>query len=45
VLDESVVFGFVSPVKSATTPVPHEAVERITRTAFVEADPPTDHAS
>jgi hypothetical protein len=39
VLVESVTFGFVSPVRAATTSDPHESVDRITLTAFVAADP------
>jgi hypothetical protein len=39
VVVESVTFGLVSPAKDATTFVPHESVDKITRTAFVAADP------
>jgi hypothetical protein len=45
VLVALVVFGFVSPDRDAKTSSPHKAVDRITRTAFVAADPLVDHAS
>jgi hypothetical protein len=46
VLVALVTFGFVSPVSAATTVVfPHVAVDRITRTAFVAADPLVVHDS
>jgi hypothetical protein len=45
VLVALVVFGFVSPVRAATTFAPHESVDRITRTAFVAADPLVVHES
>jgi hypothetical protein len=40
-----VVFGFVSPDRDASTSAPHESEDRITRTAFVAADPLVVHAS
>jgi hypothetical protein len=43
VLVESVVAGFVSPVRSAATFAPHVSVDKITRTAFVAADPLVVH--
>ena len=43
VLVESVAFGFVSPEKDAKTSDPHESVDKITRTAFVAADPLVVH--
>jgi hypothetical protein len=38
-----VVEGFVSPVSAATTFAPQESVDRITRTAFVAANPLVVH--
>jgi hypothetical protein len=43
VVVESVTFGFVSPEKDAKTSDPHDAVDKITRTAFVAADPLVVH--
>jgi hypothetical protein len=40
-----VVTGFVSPDKDANALVPHVAVERITRTAFVDASPFVVHVN
>jgi hypothetical protein len=40
-----VVEGFVSPVRAATTSAPQESEERITRTAFVDANPLVVHES
>jgi hypothetical protein len=39
VLEEPVTFGFVSPEKDASTSNPHEALDKITRIALVDADP------
>jgi hypothetical protein len=45
-LVEPVVAGFVRSVSAATTfVVPHDAVDAITRTAFVDAVPLVVHAS
>jgi hypothetical protein len=38
-------FGFVNPDSEANTFDPHESVDRITRTAFVAADPLVVHES
>jgi hypothetical protein len=38
-LADPVVAGFVSPERDANTSVPHDAVDRITRAAFVDAVP------
>jgi hypothetical protein len=43
VLDEVVTFGFVSPVRAAATFAPHVSVDKMTRTAFVAADPLVVH--
>jgi hypothetical protein len=45
VLEELVVAGFVNPVIACNTFNPHEALDRITRTAFVDADPVVVHES
>jgi hypothetical protein len=45
VLAEPVVAGFVSPEKDANTFVPHAAVDKITRTALVDAVPLVVHES
>jgi hypothetical protein len=45
VLVEVVFFGFVSPDSEASTSNPHESVDRITRTSFVDADPLVVHES
>jgi hypothetical protein len=45
VLVALVVFGFVSPDRDANTFAPHKSVDRITRTAFVAADPLVVHDS
>jgi hypothetical protein len=45
VLEEPVTFGFVNPEKDASTSNPHEALDKITRTAFVAADPVVVHDS
>jgi hypothetical protein len=45
-LVELVVFGFASPDKDANTLSPHELEsDRVTRTAFVAADPVVDHVN
>jgi hypothetical protein len=44
-LVEPVTFGFVSPVRAATTSDPHEFDDKITRTAFVAADSVVVHVS
>jgi hypothetical protein len=44
-LVELVVAGFVKPVRAANALVPQAADERITRTAFVDADPVVVHDS
>jgi hypothetical protein len=45
VLPEPVATGLVSPEKDAKTSDPHVSVDRITRTAFVAADPLVVHES
>jgi hypothetical protein len=44
-LVESVVEGFVSPERDAKALVPQVAVDKIMRTAFVDADPVVVHDS
>jgi hypothetical protein len=44
-LFSDVVLGFVSPDRDASTSVPHETEDGITRTAFVAADPLVVHSS
>jgi hypothetical protein len=42
---EPVVTGFVNPEKDANASDPHDAVDKITRTPFVAADPLVVHDS